>query len=425
MKKQILASIFLVSLFSNSTFAATSALIGEDSGSYSYVSVTESIASTSEPEKVVEPFGPIIDRHASPYVGANAVITGFRGYQWLDDTFIPSSVGDTSSPLMLGRFAKVLFLDLPIANTGMIVQHEIFGHGFRARELGVKVQKYKIRPFSGTTYLNATQYNNLSFSEQAAISTGGMEASTILANQVRTRWIDSEAIDSREAALYLLTNTDQTFYVLENSHRDNTFANGHDVVEYVKKVNDWYQRPVTSSHQLKKRAWLDFFDPFLFYSAYSMGMYVTDGVQQWEYPMLAIGEYRYLPAARMVLAPYGAEYQLNNFIKGPYTIFANLRYGNTGGRQSSGIGVEVVDFFKTDLLKLGAKVDLWNQPKLFTTNASLNSTKFGAAASVLARYRVLEKLDVVGQAGYKTSGYVQGEILKHSPILRVGLSAYF
>ena len=423
MKRQILFSFFLVSLFSNSLFAAEGALIGEDSASYAS---TDSFSSSSEPGKVVEPFGPIVDRHASPYVGANAIITGFRGYQWLDDTFIPSSLGDTSDSLRLGRFAKVVFLDaLTVGGLGLIVQHEVFGHGFRARELGVKVEHYKINPWKGRTDLNMTQYNSLSFSEQAAISTGGMEATTILANQVRTRWFDSEMIDSREAVLYFLTSTDQTFYVLNNSHRDNTFADGHDVTHYVNEVNNWYQRPVTSAHKLKKRAWLDFFDPFLFYSAYSMGMYVSEGIHQWEYPMLSIGEYRYLPAARMVLAPYGAEYQLNNFIKGPYTILANLRYGNTGGRQSSAIGVEVVDFFRTDLLKLGAKVDLWNQPKLFTTNASLNSTKFGCAASLLARYRVLEKLDVVGQAGYKTSGYIPGEILKHSPILRLGVSAYF
>jgi hypothetical protein len=410
-------SIFLVSLFSNSLFAEEDVLIGEESAVYAPAPVMSSIE--------VEPYGPILDRHASPYVGANLIITGLRGYQWLDDKFFPSTAGDTSGPMILARFGRLAVIDVGLVlATGMIIQHEVFGHGFRLREFGVKQIGYRIKPWEGLTTYSSSQYNQLSFSEKAAVSTGGMEANTILANQLRTRWVDSEVIDSREATLYLLSSLDQTAYVLEMSKRDDTFANGHDVAEYVRDVNSWYQRPVVSMQKLKKRAWLDFFDPYLFYSAYSMGDYVLNGTQQWEYPMLSIGEYRYLPAARMVLAPYGAEYQLNNFIKGPYTIFANVRYGNTGGRQSSAIGVEVVNFFKSDLLKIGAKVDLWNQPKLFTTNASFSSTKFGGAASLIARYRVLEKLDVVGQAGYKTSGYIPGEILKHSPILRVGLSAY-
>jgi len=383
MKIQVLLSIFLVSLFSNSLFAEEGALIGEESATYAPIPVTSSVSAETEP------FGPVLDRHSSPYVGANAIITGLRGYQWLDDNLFPSTANDTSGAMILARFGRLVVVDYALVfGTAMVAQHEVFGHGFRLREFGVKPISYKIRPLEGSATFNAAQYNQLSFSEKAAVATGGMEANTVLANQLRVRWVDSGVIDSREATLYFLSSLDQTGYVLDMTSQDNTFSNGHDVAEYIRDVNGWYQRPVVSMSKLKKRAWLDFFDPYLFYSVYSMGEYVTQGTQQWEYPMLSMGEYRYLPAARMVLAPYGAEYQLSSFIKGPYTIFANVRYGNTGSRQSSSVGVEVVNLFNSDLLKIGAKVDVWNQPKLFTPNASLSSTKLGGAASMIARYRM-------------------------------------
>jgi len=197
---------------------------------------------------------------------------------------------------------------------------------------------------------------------------------------------------------------------------------GNDVISYINTVNQWYGSKVITTQKLRRQVLIDFFDPYFFYSLYSLGQYVIDGKQSFEYPMIPIGEYRYLPALRLALAPYGPEYQLFNIVKGPeFNLLATLRIGNTAGKHSRALGLEVTNIISSDLLFIDGKVDVWHQPKLFTPFAISDADgHFGGALSIIARYRVLQQIDLFGQAGYKTTGYLPGEELKHSPILRVG-----
>lgn len=398
-------------LAENDTFAADSAN-----------AVVESTESFVENPAQREPVGLIFDRTFSQVVGAEAIITAFRGYQLLDDWIAPSTAGNTSGSMIAGRFGKAIFEGL-LSTTAMVTQHEVFGHGARAREFDIHVYRYSIGPFGGSTSFNATKFNQLSLNEQIAFTAGGMEGSNILGRQIRGRWLRSQSIDSREASLYFAVSyLDQTQYIMSTklSNRDRTFPIGHDVFQYVNEVNRWNRGQTLTTHKLRKQALVDFLDPYLYYSIYSIGLYVIDGCQLWEYPMIPIGEYRFLPMARLVLAPYGPEYQLTTLIKGPErNIIANFRYGNTGRQHSSALGIEVSDILSSDLLFVDGKVELWNQPKLYTAFAS-GREKLGAAASLVARYRVIKQLDVLGQAGYKTTGFIPGEELKHGPILRVG-----
>lgn len=375
-----------------------------------------------------EPVGLTFDRHFSPITGADAMLTILRGYQALDDALVPSSVGDKSFGMIAGRIGKLLFIEGILTSTQMIAQHEVFGHGYRAREFHVPNLRYRVTPWSGWISMNAAKFNQLSSNEKIAIMAGGMEGTSVLANRIRTRWFNSSAnsIDSREAHLYLNASLDQTMYVLDTKRRgDKTFSAGHDVINYINEVNHWYQKNAIDTHKLRRKILLDFVDPYLFYSAYSLGNYIVEGSQIWEYPMISIGEYQYLPATRIALAPYGPEYQLINFIKGPeQSYIATMRYGNTAGRRSSALGLDVLKLIASDLLFIDAKADIWHQPKMFATTASTAKGHFGAALSLIARYRIAPKVDITGQAGYKTTGYMPGEVLKHSPILRIGFAAY-
>ncbi len=375
-----------------------------------------------------EPVGLIFDRHLSPFAGAEAMISVLRAYQALDDTVFQSSVGDQSFAMIAGRLGKLLFIEGLLSSTEVIAQHEVFGHGFRAREFHIPNLRYRVTPWSGWISMNALKFNQLSENEKIAIIAGGMEGTSILARQIRTRWFNSQSrsIDSREAHLYISASLDQTLYVLDTKQRrDKTFPIGHDVINYITEVNNWYQSPVLNTHKLRRKILFDFVDPYLFYSAYSLGNYVIEGSQLWEYPMIPVGEYRYLPAMRMALAPYGPEYQLINFVKGlEQSYIATLRYGNTGGRHSSALALDILRLISSDLLFIDGKAELWHQPKMFAATAAVAKGHYGAALSLVARYRIAPKIDIMGQAGYKTTGYMPGEVLKHSPILRIGFAAY-
>ncbi len=389
---------------------------------FASVSLVSSVVSASE----LTPVGLTIDKHFSPYAGSEAMFTVWRGYQRLDDAVLPNSADDSSAGMILGRIVKWGAIEGILASFEMVAQHEIFGHGFRLREFGVSAH-YQVSPFEGETSFNPARYNQLSLSEQIAVTTGGVEATGVMANQLRKRWHNSNdnCLDSREASLYLFSSLDQPLYVMDTKGRDKThFPAGHDMSQYIADINQFYQGTVLTSQKLRRKILFDFLDPYLFYSVYSIGNYMVTGNQMWEYPMIPIGEYQYLPATRMALAPYGPEYQLLNFIKTPeHNMVATLRYGNTGGKRSSAVALEVSNLVCSDLLFIDGRIDLWNQPRLFTSTATTAKEKFGGAASLVARYRIANPLELVGQLGYKTSGFMPGEVLKHSPIIRVGFLA--
>lgn len=364
----------------------------------------------------------LIDEYASPIVGANLILSAWTGYQALDDYLVPSTQGNMDPLMMLGRFGKLMFIDFTLASTGMIIQHEVFGHGFRGRSQKVSPSRYTIGPYRGTTYFPAAKYNALSLSEKAAIETGGMEATGILAKTTRDRWLDTNRIDHREAMLYLVNTLDQTTYVLSTKH-DKTFQNdGHDVGAYVNTINTWYGKQVTTQRRLRHNILIDYLDPFFFYSLYSAGLYVYEGCPTWEYPMIPIGDIKYLPGLRANLAPYGPEYVLKNYIKHQDTIYqVNLRYGHTGNTNAYGVHLETLRFWTTDLLTFDGDFDWWYQPKLFTVAGDTEKTRSGFAASAIARYAFTQQFFATGQLGYKMTGYMPGEPLKRGIIARIGV----
>jgi hypothetical protein len=128
---------------------------------------------------------------------------------------------------------------------------------------------------------------------------------------------------------------------------------------------------------------------------------------------------------RLNFTPFGTEYQFNNYIKTPCRIVqANLRIGETGHKQTWGVGLTATQLLNTDLLTIDGKLDVWKQPQLFKSTAALAKNQLGAAASFIARYKIAPQLDINAQIGYKTSGYLQGEPLRRGVIFKIGFGVY-
>lgn len=366
------------------------------------------------------PIGLVIDKDYSPEMGGSGLISIWRSYMALDDYLWPSTQGDTSAYMMLARLGK-LGLENVVLSTGMITQHEVFGHGWRAREFNLPIYRYGIRPYSGYTVFSLTKYLQLSPSERIAFVTGGMEADGLLAKQLRDRWLETKFIDEREGQFYLVTALDQTLYVL-NNRKEKTFNDGgNDVQAYLREINNWYGHTVLTDKQLRRKEMIDFLDPYMWYSLYSMGHYVIDGTPCFDYPMIPIGSVQYLPGFRIALAPYGPEYQFINYIRAlDYTLQATLRYGNTGGKNSEGLTIEMTKLWADNCLSIDGRADVWSQPQMFISTSHLAPRKSGAALSLIGRFRIINNFELMGQLGYKTTGYMPGEALKRGPILRAG-----
>ena len=380
----------------------------------------EGFATTPAPIKF------ILDRYFSPIDGAYALNSALRGYMMIDDSLLPSSEGVTELTMVLGRIGKYL-LEGVLFQWGMVAQHEIFGHGFRAREFHLQNIQYRVTPWSGFTSVNYAKYLRLSPSQKIAVSAGGVEATYILARELRNDWLERNCMDEREAHVYLQNALDQTQYVLStrNRRRWPWGSDEHDILRYINQVNRWYGKTVLTGANLRRKILMDFLDPYIFFSLYSVGHYFVDGTQGFEYPMIPLGPYRYLPGFRISLAPYGPEYQLINYLQGcDQIIQATIRYGNNAHRQSYGLILDVRQLWTSELLSIDGRLDLWRQPKLFTRRAFQASNEFGGALSFFARYRVNNCLEFIGQIGYKSTGYMPGEELKHSPILRAGFAVH-
>jgi len=241
--------------------------------------------SAEEVSQEQSPVGLSIDRYLSPDVGSDVMLSILRVYQKLDDRFIPSTMGDTEPKMIAARLGKYI-LEGFIIGTEMVAQHEIFGHGFRLREFKVPVTRYEILPWKGSTHFRAAKYIPLSLHQKIAVDVGGMEANSILARQIQTRWLQSGVMDTREAHLFRRATLDQTTYVLGVKTDHTRFPNGNDVGSYINNVNAWYQKPVLSTRKLKNRILIDFLDPYFFYSLYSFGSYIIEGNQYWEFPLI-------------------------------------------------------------------------------------------------------------------------------------------
>jgi len=373
-------------------------------------------------------FGLLLDKDFSPYTGSELFISTLRAYQITDDSLIGNTTDNNSFGMALGRFAKYAFLEGTLASWSMVAQHEVFGHGFRAREAGLSVQSYCINPFSGSTSFLTADYNKLNQHQKIALATGGVESTTILAGQIRQRWLQNETIDSRESVMYLLNMFDQTQYVISASNDSDFVDDGHDIKAYIKLVNGWHNNTdAITENKLRSKILIDFADPFLYFSLYGMATYIVTGQQDTTYPTINIKGYRYLPALRARLAPWGPEYQWLNFIKTPSEklIEVTLRHGKTGNITSYGGTLSIhklLDFYPWTIDGL---VEFWRQPTLFTSSAAASKHKVGGAIMGGLHYHLTDKTRAYVKLGYKQKGYMYAEPLKASALAKTGFSTCF
>lgn len=361
-----------------------------------------------------------IDKYYSPYMGSDLMITGLRGYQSLDDIIASSTEGNTSVCMTLIRSGKWLF-EFTLSNFAMVVQHEVFGHGARAREFNLSDISYRLKLFSGTTTYSTTEYNALNVNQKAALNTGGVEASSILSQQIERGWMTNDIIDSRAATLFLVNSLDQSVYAFSTS--GSAFHPDNDAVQYINNVNAWQGTNALTSHKLKISTLWDWLDPMIYMSGYELLKYIWEGQQTLNFSTLHVGNSRFMPTTRVLYAPWGPEFQLQNHFFTPAEKYIGvfLRYGKIGAATSYGADLFVNPIAEYECLSLRNQLSVWYQPHLMkNTTAQTNTNKYGFAEFLGAYYKINSSVYAYGELGYKVSGYLQGVQLSRGVIWRVG-----
>ena len=395
------------------------------------------------------------DIHFSPYAGgedllyATRLIDRTEAYFFKKAQFEPSkSARDRSY-----RLTELIAFWLPLNYEAMLVQHEVFGHGFRIRSSEhTQVAGYRLQapppygPGGGaTSYWTSPQMTS---TEETAISGAGVEATAILANLTKFKWLAHRLLDAKQSVLYLLCQHDLSEYIgsMKTVRKQKDDTDGHDIHAYLLWLNRTYPQNHLSSSRLRSLSWINLFDPFTYFSIWSWFHYISSG-RDTKIPMIPLWSLDYLFGARLGLTPFGPEIFWENYFSGHGKVYyCYLKSGRHANHTYFGAGVYCPAIWSAGKWDFGLRIDGWRQPQLMLKSGSipfdemqndaplrkplyssseLNVVRWGAAMSFLAEVHINETYGFVGEAGAKTRGFLPGYSLWGSPVIRLGFSTRF
>ena len=396
------------------------------------------------------------DLHFSPYAGGEDLLYATRLIERTEEYFFRRTQFENSksSGARSFRLSELITIWLPANYEAMLVQHEVFGHGYRIRSFDrdlAHVEGYHLNVpppygFGG----GATSYfisSKTSSTEETAIASAGVEATAILANLTKFKWLTSRMLDAKQSVLYLLCQHDLSEYIssMKTIRKRPGSADGHDIHSYLLWLNRTYPEKHLSSSRLRSLSWINLLDPFTFYSVWSWFHYIGSG-HDTKIPMIPCWNSRYLFGARLGLTPFGPEiFWENYFSSNGKVYYGYVKGGDHANNSYFGAGVYLPVLWNFGLWNFGLRIDAWRQPKLMLAPGSipideidnqlpnpplypsseLHKKCFGISGSLTAFIHVNETFGFVGEAGVKTRGYLPGYSLWGSPVIRLGLSTRF
>jgi hypothetical protein len=349
--------------------------------------------------------------HQTAFTGADWTMSIIEGYRVLDDKI----AAGIDSPLM-----NALMMIPRIVMTGYATtfHHEVFGHGARVRGIGQgwKVRSYKF-DIDGSG-LTSYRFNPNSPSQYTpAVTVAGMQATEVLGNKIKDRMIDSEKINPVYGAAYLMSAGDQIVYTYLTEYE----GKGHDVKSYIEEMNDIYGKNYLSKRKIKSRTAISLLDPFLYFSAYALAT-----GEDFEFPMISLGDWKYLPAFRSIWTPYGTENKWLNLFKTPSTpMQLNLWSGKNKSGSSWG-GEAIVDrIYGHENIDVGFNIAAWQQPKMFLAKPLNAPKKRGYSAEGNVKLNLQETSAIYASIGYKSNGFRVGYPMNSGMLFRMGLAFKF
>lgn len=395
------------------------------------------------------------DLNWSPYAGGQDLLFADRVLEKFE-TYMLSSTCMAYEKTSFARFlrlSELVAIWLPINYFAMVLQHEVFGHGYRIRDLNehqlARVSGYEFNgppPYdwggAATSYFMSSQ---ITTSEESAIAIGGVEATAILAWLTKLKWLESGRIDPRQSILYLLSEQDLTLYIGSLEPEDAEDLDGHDIQGYIKTLNYTYPDTLLTKGKLRALSWINLADPFTFYAIFSWFHYLSSG-KETKIPMIAS---MYLPSFRLGLTPFGPEVFFENyFLQNKIPLYAYIKAGNHAKNNYFGAGVYAPHLWSIWKWSFGLRADIWRQPKLLLQPGSTpffdidfdeqpssedplysasqrHAKRIGGAGSILSQYQATERFGYEIELGYKSQGFLPGYSLWAFPTVRINLNILF
>jgi hypothetical protein len=324
----------------------------------------------------------------------------------------------------LYRLVKLLLIEYPQDAFISLIQHEVFGHGSRLRELGVSNVQYELHPTlpyglgNGVTDWRSSK--DISRDEDNAMTIAGVQAQSLLGDQFRLRALQRGSMNYREANMYFTGRCALPLYAAFTLPDAGTYPSGNDVANYVYKVRS--RNPAISVTKLKSRVILNFLDPFTLGWFYCLYNYGRANVET-EIPMFRIGSLKYLPGFQFSLTPFGYEYHLENLlVDSSRVVVLTATAGPADDANSWSLRCRTTNLWKTGPFGLDLTSAFWSQPSLQINGYASSGWSLGGLLYAAASCKISDFTALRVELGYKSRGFIEGEPLDKGVILRAGLN---
>ena len=340
--------------------------------------------------------------------------------------------------------AKAVLLDHPLAVFLVVMQHEAFGHGGRAREFGATATYSVGWPwtanalfYGGTRFGGGASWGDAPTTpeETGRIFAGGTEANTRSATLIERELVAGTPLRTTALLYYLRSRWYPSQYVLRtpNPATDPAefFAESHggDVANYLGELNRKYYgdtgigptgvSPTVQIEydRLRRHAILNLLTPGAWLALWSAGRDVGIGSDPKPIPAFRIGDRRVLPLINADWMVDGGAVSVEAIVSRRANDTTSSRWfsvlmrnGNGPGGHFWNAGGATDRLAQWRSLAIGGEIEMWRQPS-FGTGGGVN-TWMTVGSGVLRGLRIY--------GGYKTDGDWPGRPANGGGFFRIG-----
>jgi hypothetical protein len=313
----------------------------------------------------------------------------------------------------------------------VVVNHEVYGHGFRARSLGIPISHYSFNflGLGGVTHFQRS--HRLLFAlddERLLLTIGGSEANNVLARQLLFKSFRKLSLDSRTYGLFLDASLDLPQYVL-STYFSETIRNmlGNDILCYIREINHKHSTNGIDMDKLVRGTLLSLCNPILYISLWAQLDYLFTGKDSFIIPHLRLGHINYMPLIRMGLTPFGLMHYLENYIgHGNKTFLVSISGGHSPyyTRGYGGIQLQTDELWTYKNYGLDVIGNLWHQPKMqLQANDQIEDKNYwGGLVGISNKLRLGKLIALNASILYKNAGFMEGVVANSGFIVSAGFS---
>jgi len=370
------------------------------------------------------------------YSGEN-INACFHATDFVDTLLFPTKIKKEGSGSQLintaYRFSKLLLINYRLSDYIMTMNHERFGHGYRALQAQgniIGITYNPPPPFGNEfSFISLEGLEGATNQERLLMTMGGSEANMVVSDIMRKNFLLDGSLNYNFAAAYLYGSNDMPGYT---AFVKNEFG---DPNTYRRNINEFYfqRESLTQSRMRTISLFALLTDPINFYAFKSLFYdYLLYGKRSTKVKFIPISDnVGLLPRFRFEYTPYGPElvYQ-SYFKKGKQLYQTSFSHGDGTFYSSWRVGARAWNLKPIERLSFNVVTELWDQPQIdfYSDDDLVRNSGLGGLFNITANYDFLRDygsyslLGATLQAGYKTAGYSLGEQLSAGPILRAGLS---